>query len=138
MTKEQIYEFIIENPIFFLATQEGSQPRVRVMNIVDVNEKGILFCTGKPKDVCIQLSENPLVEMCFYNAKENKQIRIDGKVKQTEDLEIKKQVVEKFPFLKPKVEKEGYEVLAPFYLRNAKATVWTMETAFEPKQYIDL
>lgn len=138
MTKEQILKFINENPVFFLATQEKNQPHVRGMMIIEANENGILFSTGKAKDVYKQLSENPLVEMCFYGAQENKQVRITGRVKEAEDIEVKKRVVEKFPFLKPFVEKEGYEVLAPFYLHNAKATVWTKETNFEPKQYINL
>jgi hypothetical protein len=47
-------------------------------------------------------------------------------------------VVEKFTFLKPLVESQGYEVMVCYRLDKAKATTWTMETNFEPKQYIRL
>jgi uncharacterized pyridoxamine 5'-phosphate oxidase family protein len=138
MTKGEILEFINKNPVFFLATQDGNQPRVRGMMVVEANENGILFTTGKPKDLYNQLSNNQLVELCFYNATENKQIRISGKAELTEKLEVKKRVVEKFPFLKPLVEKEGYDILAPYYIREAKALVWTMEANLAPKEYITL
>ncbi|MGA1842574.1 MAG: pyridoxamine 5'-phosphate oxidase family protein [bacterium] len=138
MTKDEILEFINKNPVFFLATQDGNQPRVRGMMVVEANENGILFTTGKPKDLYNQLSNNQLVELCFYNASANKQVRISGKAELTEELEVKKKVVEKFPFLKPLVEKEGYDILAPYYLREGKALVWTMETNLAPKEYIEL
>ncbi len=137
MTRSEILEFVNKNPMFFLATQDNEQPRVRGLMVVKADENGILFSTGKPKDVFGQLTANPLVELCFYSAEENKQIRISGKVDLVEDLDIKKYVVEKFPFLKAVVEKEGYDVLAPFYLREGKALVWTMETNLSPKEYID-
>jgi len=137
MTKQEIIEFVNKNPVFFLATQDGKQARVRGMMVCEADENGILFSTGKPKDIYKQLSANPLVELCFYNAGENKQIRISGKVELADDLEVKHKVLKKFPFLKPVVEKEGYDVLAPFYLRAGKALVWTMETNFVPKKYID-
>ncbi len=96
-----------------------------------------MFSTGKPKDLFRQLTANPLVELCFYSAKENKQIRISGKVELVEDLEVKKNVVEKFPFLKAVVEKAGYDVLAPFCLSKGRALVWTRELNLAPKEYID-
>jgi len=138
MTKSEILEFINKNPVFFLATQDGEQPHVRGMMMVEADENGILFNTGKPKDVYRQLSANPLVELCFYNAEEMKQIRIIGKVELMDEMNIKEKVLEKFPFLKPLVEKEGYDVLAPYYLRNGKALVWTVETNLAPKEYIEL
>jgi len=139
MTKEEILEFVTKNPMFSLATTDGSQPRVRMMMVCRVDENGILFSTGRDKDVNKQLQDNPTVEMCFYNAgDENLQVRIEGTVEMFDDLELKKQIVEDFPFLKPWIELQGYEVLIPYRLKNGKATTWSMATAFEPKQYIEL
>jgi uncharacterized pyridoxamine 5'-phosphate oxidase family protein len=53
-------------------------------------------------------------------------------------IELKKQIVESFSFLKPWVEKEGYEVLIVYCLKKGRATPWTMETNFKPKEYIQL
>ena len=110
-----------------------------MMMICRADEDGILFSTGRDKDVNKQLQANPAVEMCFYNAgDENRQVRIEGTVELFDDLELKKQIVEDFPFLKPWIELQGYEVMSPYILKNGKATTWSMATAFEPKQYIEL
>jgi pyridoxamine 5'-phosphate oxidase len=138
MTKAEILEFVKKNPVFNLATIDGIQPRVRIIILYRADENGIIFVTGKQKDLYKQLQANPAVEMCFYNHEQGRQVRIEGKVKMLDDLELKKQVVEKFSFLKPWVESQGYEVLICYRLQNGKATTWTMETNFEPKKYIQL
>ena len=138
MTKEEILEFITKNPVFSLATAEGNQPHVRIIMLYKADKDGIIFCTGRQKAVYEQLQANPAVEMCFYNTDNGCQVRIEGNVELVDDLELKMQIVEQFTFLKPWVESEGYEVLIPFCMKNGKATVWTMETNFDPKQYIQL
>ncbi len=138
MTKEEVLEFAANNPVFSLATTDGNQPRVRMMMVCQADENGIIFSTGRDKDVSKQLSANPNAEMCFYDADRGLQVRVTGAVELLDDLDLKKQIVEKFPFLKPWVEMQGYEVMTTYRLQNGKATTWTMETAFEPKQYIQL
>ncbi|MBN1795576.1 MAG: pyridoxamine 5'-phosphate oxidase family protein [Sedimentisphaerales bacterium] len=138
MTKEQIYEFIRANPTFALATAHNNQPFVRLIMLYRADENGIIFSTGENKQVHNQLQKNPQVEMCFYREQDAKQIRISGTVEVLEDLELKKQIVEDFPFLKAWVDKEGYEVLVVYCLRSGKALEWTMETNFKPKEFIQL
>jgi len=138
MTKEEVLEFVTKNPVFSLATIDGSRPRVRMIMLYKADADGIIFCTGRDKAVCKQLRSNPAVELCFYNEKAGRQVRIEGNVERLDDLELKKKVVEAFPFLKPWVESAGYEVMVICRLQNAKATIWTMETNFDPKEYIQL
>ena len=138
MTKQEILEFAEKNPVFSLATIDGNQPRVRLMMLAMVEKDELIFSTGRDKDVNKQLTANPAVELCFYNADEGRQVRVEGTVEACDDEELKKRIVEKFEFLKPWIDAEGYEVLATYGLKNARATTWTMETNLEPKQYIDL
>jgi len=138
MTRKEILKFVEKNPVFSLATIDGDKPRVRMMMLAMVNENGLVFTTGRDKAVCKQMTANPAIEMCFYNGDEGRQVRIEGKAEALDDLKLKKQIVEKFTFLKPWVEKEGYEVLAPYRVKSARATTWTMETNLEPKQFIEL
>jgi pyridoxamine 5'-phosphate oxidase len=138
MTKEEVFEFIKKNPVFALATAQDNKPHVRNMMLYRADENGIIFNTGENKDVHRQLTANPQVEMCFYNADEGRQLRVSGTVETLEDLELKKRVVADYPFLKDWVDREGYEVLIVYALRNARATTWTMETNFQPKEYIQL
>ena len=138
MTKEEVLEFVTKNPVFSLATVDGNQPRTRMMMICRADEDGILFSTGRDKDVNKQLQANPAVEMCFYSSDANRQVRIEGAVEMIDDLELKKQIVEDFPFLKPWVEAAGYEIMVVYSLKNGKAVTWTMEKNQEPKKYIQL
>jgi pyridoxamine 5'-phosphate oxidase len=138
MTKEQIFEFIKKNPVFALATAEENKPNVRNMMLYRADENGTIFNTGENKDVHRQLQANPQVQMCFYNPEEGRQVRIEGTVETLEDLELKKRVVADYPFLKEWVDREGYEVLIVYCLKNGRAITWTMETNFQPKEYIQL
>ena len=138
MTREEVLDFVTRNPVFTLATSEENKPHVRSMMLYRADENGVIFNTGENKDVHRQLTANPQVELCFYSSQENRQVRIEGTVEALEDLELKKQVVEDYPFLKEWVDKEGYDVLIVYCLKNGKATEWTMETNFQPKEPIQL
>ncbi len=138
MTKEEVLEFITKNPVFSLATIDGTQPRTRMIMMYRADENGIIFSTGRDKDVNKQLQANSAVEMCFYGSEQNRQVRIEGAAEVVDDLELKKQIVEDFPFLKPLIEAQGFEVLITYCVQNAKATTWTMETNEQPKEYVQL
>lgn len=139
MTKDEIIKFINENPVFALATNDGAQPRVRYMMTSFADEKnGITFCTGKEKDLYKQLAENPAVELCYISGDHGMQVRVTATARSVEDLDLKKATVEKFDFLKPWIEQQGYDAMAVFRLQRAKATVWTMEENKEAKAYVDL
>ena len=140
MNKSEIFEFLNANPTFHLATVEGNKPHVRGMLMYRADENGIIFHTGKGKDLHKQLSADPHVELSFNNASfENLiQIRVGGTVELVEDLDLKKEIVDKREFLKPWVEKMGYELLAVYRMKNGVATVWTMKTNFAPKEFIQL
>lgn len=140
MTRKEILEFLNSNPIFHIATADGDTPHVRGMLLYRADENGIVFNTGKIKDLYRQLNKNPRVELCFNNGIfENLiQVRIAGTVEALDDLDLKKEIVAKREFLRPWVEKVGYDQLAVYVLKNGQATVWTMATNTDPKEYIQL
>jgi len=138
MTKKEVLEFAVKNPACSLATVDRNLPRVRTIMLYRADENGIIFCTGRQKALHAQLQANPAVEICLYNNEDGRQVRIEGIAEVLDDLELKKQVVEDFSFLKPWIEREGYEALICYRLKDAQATTWTMETNFEPKTYIEL
>lgn len=140
MDKNKIFEILNANPVFHLATVEGNKPHVRGLLLYKADENGIIFHTGKMKDLHKQLTQNPQVEMCFNNGNfENLvQIRVSGTVELIEDLELKREIVQKREFLKPWVSQMGYDFLAVYNLKKGIATVWSMETNFAPKEFIEL
>ena len=138
MNKAEVLAFLNANPDCNLATVEGNKPHVRAMGIYKADENGIILQTSTVKDLYKQLSANPNVELCFNNYKDRIQVRVSGTAEAVDDLELKKEIIAKRQFLKPLVEKEGYEVIAVYRLRKGVATVWTFATNFAPKTYIQL
>ena len=140
MNKKEIFDFLNANPVFHLATVEGGKPHVRGMYLYQADEQGILFHTGKMKDLHQQLIGNPHVEMSFNNGKFDDliQVRVSGTVELVEDLALKKEIVQKRPFLKPWVDQSGYDPLAVYRLKNGKAAVWTFKTNIAPKEFVEL
>jgi uncharacterized pyridoxamine 5'-phosphate oxidase family protein len=138
MTKAEVFKFIMNNPLFALATVEDGKARVRMMNVYQADENGIIFNTGENKDVHRQLTANPEVELCFFNIDEVKQIRVTGSVEVLEDPSLEKEIGDDYQFLKKWVDSAGYDILVVYCLKNGKASVWTMDTNFKPKEYIQL
>ncbi len=65
---------------------------------------------------------------------------MSGYVECVEDQESKRKTVEKFPFLRKRIEEHGYGYLCIFRLRSGRALVWTRDADEAPgeKCYIDL
>ena len=137
MTKAEIINLIKANPRCFMATVEGGKPHVRCMGIYDADEDGIIIQTWTIKDIHQQIVDNPEVELCFNDFRGGVQVRVSGVAQIIDDLGFKQKVVEKRQFMKPTVEKRGIEVVALYRLKG-KATVWTRDINFEPKEYIYL
>lgn len=140
MNKAEIIAFLNANPVFHLATLDGEKPRVRGMLLYRADEKGILFHTGKMRDLYKQLAKNPHVELAFNNGSDENliQVRISGTVDLVEDLELKKEIVRNRDFLKPFVKQAGYDPLAVYRIKNGVASIWTMKTNLEPKKFVEL
>jgi len=137
MTKEEILALIKANPIAWMATVEGDQPRVRAMGISKADEDGIIIQTWTIKDIHNQVVSNPKIELCFNDLKGGTQVRVSGTAEIIEDIKTKEKVVEERPFMKPTVEQHGIDVVALYRLKG-KATAWTMAQNFDPKEYVDL
>src|SRR4030042_132263 len=119
MDKKEILAFITKNPIAYMATAEGKKPHVRAMGTYRADENGIIFSMQTPKDVYKQLIKNPETELCYFA--DGVQIRVSGQMQPVTDMALKKEIVEKRPFYKPGVEKEGLGYVGVFKLKNAKA-----------------
>ena len=138
MTGKEILAFITKNQACFLATVENGKPRVRGMTMHRADENGIIFVTGKNKDLYHQLIANPSVELCFFSPTERIQVRINGTAEPVEDMDLKREVVQNRPFMQPWIEKNGYENLALFRVKDCLAAVWTFETNFAPTVFSPL
>jgi pyridoxamine 5'-phosphate oxidase len=137
MNKLEILQFLNANPAFQLATAEGNTPYVRTLMLHKADETGIYFMTGKFKDVYRQISLNPSIELCFHN--NNFQVRISGIAENLDkETDLKKEILEARPFMKPWIERVGMKYMAVFRLAGGIATTWSLETELQPKTVIRL
>jgi len=134
MDKKEILAFISANPMSNFATVDNNQARVRGMETYRADENGLIFYTNKNKEVYKQAAKNPNVEVCYFA--KGTQVRVRGKIEIVEDLALKKEIVEKRPFLKP-LYGENYSLLGVMRLKG-KATVWSMQNMGAPTAFIDL
>jgi len=140
MDKKEILEFITKNPIAFMATAEGNKPYVRAMGTYRADENGIIFSMQSDKDVYKQIVNNPETQICYYA--DGVMVRVSGQLEQLTDMDLKKEIVEKRPFYKPGIEKNGWDYVGAFKVKNAKATVLDMKGPPTPagagKQWVNL
>ncbi len=115
---KKVYDFLKKCNIYYLATTEGDQPRVRPFGTVDLFEDKIYIQTGKSKDVSKQIAENPKVEICAFDGK--KWLRIAAEAVNDDRVEAKAHMLDNYPDLKSMydAEDDNTQVL---YLTNATA-----------------
>jgi len=144
MTKEQIFELIqgMQHPMMSVATCENGQPHVRGILLYKADEDGIVFHTGKMKDLYKQLMANPKSEVSFFTGKY--QIRVEGEFELVDDEDYKREIINhpSRAFLKGWIKEQGedavIEFIQVFRMKHGKAHVWTFEDNFKPKEYIEL
>ena len=95
---KEVQEFLKECGVYFLATTEGDQPRVRPFGTAEIFENHLYIQTGKKKEVYKQIEKNPKVDMCGF--KEGKWIRVTGKLIPDDRIEAKKDMLDKNPDLR--------------------------------------
>lgn len=144
MTRDEMFKVMSENPVFHLATIENEYPRVRAVFLYKADENGIIFHTGKMKDLYRQLSANPKAELCFNDPENNIQLRVFGDFTEVDDVALKDEICAhpSRAFLKPWRESgplsNFYETFRVFKMVHGTAVPWSMETNFAPKVKVAL
>ncbi len=94
---QEIYDFLKKCGIYFLATEEGDQARVRPFGTVDLFEGKLYIQTGKVKEVSKQIQANPKVEICAFS--DGKWLRVAGTLVRDERREAKAHLLDAYPSL---------------------------------------
>ena len=115
---EEVYKFLKEAEVYYLATVEGDQPRVRPFGTADIFEGKLYIQTGKVKDVSKQIQANPKVEICAF--RDGKWLRVSGSLVRDDRVEAKAHMLDAHPSLKNmySAEDDNTEVL---YFKDATA-----------------
>ena len=105
--------------IYYLATVDGDQPRVRPFGTVNVFEGKLYIQTGKVKDVSKQLHANPKAEICAF--RNGEWLRVAGKLVEDDRIEAKQSMLDAYPSLQGMYSADDGNTEV-FYFDDAVAT----------------
>ncbi len=139
MKVEECVDFANKNPISWVASIDGEQPRVRALGLWFADKSGYYFQIRIDMDLYKQLQENPKVEASFWKPGEmfGTMMRVAGEVEFLDNITLKKRVLEDRPFLKDFGFTPENKELIIFRIPKGEAYFWTIENAFQPKEMIN-
>lgn len=122
----EVYDFIKKCGVYYLATTEGNQPRVRPFGTIDLFEDKLYIQTGKVKNCSKQIQNNPNVELCCFM--DGTWLRLSGNLVRDDRVEAKKHMLDAYPNLRGMYSEEddNTEVL---YFKDAVATFSSFSAA---------
>jgi len=138
MNLQDCIKFATENPVCFVATAEGNQPRVRVIALWFANENGFYWGILSPKNVYKQLMVNPKVEVCFYDNNSDwlnaKQMRITGKMEFVNDPKLEKRAAEEGAPIEELVGKPIGHLWKTFRIHSGEAFFFTLKDTLKEQE----
>lgn len=138
MDLKDCISFASENPVCYLATNEGDQPRVRGLIMDYADEAGFYFATLSPKNLSKQLHTNPKVEVCFYNnasdIKQARMMRICGSVEFIDEPEAFERAIRHREGLSEIVGEPVDPYVEIFKITAGDVHFWTIMDAMRERQ----
>lgn len=123
----EVYEFLKSCGVYYLATAEGDQPRVRPFGTYDVFEDKFYIQTGKIKPVAHQMKANPKVEISTMSP-DGKWIRITAEAVLDDNIAAQEHMLAAYPSLQAQY-KPGDGNTEVYYLKNATAVICSFTEA---------
>lgn len=116
---DKVYYFLHDAQTYYLATVDGTRPRVRPFGSLLLLEGKLYIMTGKTKDVSRQLSENPSAEICA--CMNGAWLRISADLAEEDSRDVKVAMLEAMPSLKAMYSADD-DNMQVFCLKDATAT----------------
>ena len=121
----KLNDFLTEAGVFYLATADGNQPKVRPLGAHFEMDGKVLFGIGDFKEVYKQLIANPLTEIVAAN-KEGKWLRYTGKAVFETDEKYAQAALDAMPDLKNIYNETTGHKMMMFHLEDATAVIIPM------------
>ena len=114
----RVDKFLKDVDVYYLATMEGDQPRVRPFGTAHIFEGKLYIQTGKVKEVYKQLKENPKAEICA--CMKDQWLRVSGELIEDDRREARQSMLDVYPSLQSMYSADDGNT-AVFYFQNATA-----------------
>ena len=117
---KRVCDFLKKAEVYYLATAEGDQPRVRPFGTVNEFEGKLYIQTGKVKPTSHQLAVNPKAEICAF--KDGVWIRVACELVEDDRYEAKNSMLDAYPNLRGMYSEDDGNTQV-LYMKNAVATI---------------
>ena len=129
---KRVYDFLKKAEVYYLATVEGDQPRVRPFGTVNEFEGKLYIQTGKIKPTSRQLAANNKVEICAFSG--GSWIRVACELVEDDRFEAKKSMLDAYPNLRGMYDENDGNTQV-FYMQNATASFFAFGKAPETVEF---
>ena len=129
---ERVCKFLKDAGVYYLATAEGDQPRVRPFGTAEIIDGKLCIQTGKSKPVSAQIQADPKVELCAF--RDGVWLRVAGELARDDRVETKKAMLDAYPSLRAMYDEhdDNTEIL---YFKSATATFSSFTAAPETVRF---
>ena len=131
-TMKRVYDFLKKAEVYYLATVEGDQPRVRPFGTVNEFEGRLYVQTGKIKPTSRQLAANPKAEICAFA--DGAWLRVSCELVEDDRFEAKKAMLDAYPNLHGMYDENDGNTQV-LYMRGAVATFCAFGKAPETVEF---
>ena len=129
---KRVEQFLKDAGVYYLATLDGDQPRVRPFGTAHIFEGKLYIQTGKVKDVSKQIHANPKVEICAF--KDGEWLRICCELAEDDRREARQSMLDAYPSLRGMYSEDDGNTEV-FYIKNATATFSSFTKAPEVVEF---
>lgn len=129
---ERVCTFLKDAQVYYLATVEKDQPRVRPFGTAHIFEGRLYIQTGKVKPVSKQIALNPKAEICAF--KDGEWLRIAAALIEDDRTEARKSMLDAYPNLRAMYDENDGNTQV-LYLKDAKATFSSFTHAPETVEF---
>ena len=128
---QEIKDYLAECKVFYLATVDGDNARVRPFGVSEIYNGRLYLMSGKSKDVFKQLVKNPNFELSATNANGAEWIRVSGKLVNDDDVVMKQYILDQNPELKQLYQAD--DNMAAMYITEGEARFFSFN---EPERRV--
>ncbi len=117
---DKVFYYLSDAGTYYLATVDGTRPRVRPFGTILLDDGKLYIQTGKSKDVSKQIAENPSVEITA-SMPNGTWIRIAADLVEDDSHDVKEKMLERMPSLRAMYSADD-DNMQMFYMKDATAT----------------
>lgn len=119
---QRVYDFLKEAKVYYLATMDGDQARVRPFGTINLYDGKLYIMTKNRKHVSDQMKANPKVELTAMRGDDWVRITCEAHLDTRHEAIVS--MVEAHPHLAPFYRADDPDVEV-FYLAKAQATIFS-------------